>query len=276
MTLPNFLILGAAKAATTSLYHYLAQHSDVYMSPLKEPRFFSSEGPEVAEPVIRTRQAYERLFDAVTSERAIGEASPQYLNDPAAPGRISADLPNARLIVSLRDPVDRAYSSYLGRLCGGTERRDVDQALRRGTYYVNTSMYHASLSRYFERFDRRRIKVILFDDVVVDASGVIQDLCAFLEIETDFDVDVSAKHAAAAAPRSIAANAVFRNVVEAVRRVIPDSMLNTGLAGRVQQMFLRAPDPLPPAIRERLLAEFGDDVRRTESLIGRSLSHWLA
>ena len=133
MSGPNFLIIGAAKAGTTSLYHYLRQHPDVYMSPVKEPAYYASAGAG-GEPrrrgAIRTRTAYERLFEAATTERARGEASSQYLNDEAAPDRIAADLGDVRLIVSLRNPVDRAYSSYLGRLAGGTERRTLDDALR--------------------------------------------------------------------------------------------------------------------------------------------------
>jgi hypothetical protein len=269
MTLPNFLIIGAAKAATTSLYQYLRQHPDVYMSPVTEPAYYASEG------AIQTREEYERLFDGATSQRAIGEASPQYLNDGRAPGRIAADLRDVRLIVSLRNPVDRAYSSYLGRLAGGSERRSVDEAMRRGTYYFDSSLYHAPLSRYFDRFDRNRIKVMLFDDLVADARAAVQELCAFLDIERDFAFDATARYGAATAPRSIAANAAFWKVVDAVRGRLPAGMRNTGLAGLAQQVFLQTPDPLPASIRQRLLADFRDDIIRTEALIGRRLSCWL-
>src|SRR5437868_623089 len=109
MTLPNFLIIGAAKAGTTSLHHYLRQHPDVYMGP-REPRYFAREGADAESPVIRTRDVYEQLFDGVTTEHAIGEGSPQYLNHPIAPDEIAAELPDVKLIVSLRNPADRAYS----------------------------------------------------------------------------------------------------------------------------------------------------------------------
>lgn len=269
MTLPNFLIIGAAKAATTSLYHYLGQHPDVYMSPVKEPAYYSDRA------AIRTREEYERLFDGVTTERAIGEASPQYLNDPKAPDRIAADLPDVRLIVSLRNPADRAYSSYLGRLAMGIERRTVEEAMRRGTYYFDSSFYFEPLSRWFERFDRRRIEVILFDDVVADARRVVRDLCGFLGIDRDFDFEVAEKHGSAAAPRSIRANEAFWKGVHAIRNVLPPSMRDTGLAGRAHKYLRRRPDPLPSHIRRQLLADFRDDLHRTGALIGRSLSHWL-
>src|SRR5712671_4108920 len=175
MTLPNFLIIGAAKAGTTSLHHYLRQHPDVFMSP-REPRYYARQEADAVSPVVWTREDYERLFDGVTTEHAIGEASPQYLNHPSAPDEIAADLPDVKLIVSLGNPADRAYSSYLGRLIAGGERRTADEALRPGAYDFERSLYYASLSRFFERFDRKRIKVILFDDLIRDAHAVVRDL----------------------------------------------------------------------------------------------------
>ena len=270
MTLPNFVIIGAAKAATTSLYHYLRQHPDVYMSPVKEPAYFA------ATPVIGTRDDYERLFAGVTTERAIGEASPQYLNDVEAPARIDADLPDVRLIVSLRNPADRAYSSYLGRLAGGTERRRVDEAMRRGTYYFESSLYHAPLSRYLARFGRARIKVMLFDDIVANPRAAVQDACGFLGIAPDFTFALAERHGVAVAPRSIAANAAYWKTVDAVRARLPVRLRDTGLAASARRVFLREPDPLPAALRARLLEDFRADIVATEALIGRSLAHWLA
>lgn len=273
MSLPNFLIIGAAKAGTTSLYHYLRQHPDIYLSTIKEPAYYASAsgGAEW----IRTRAAYERLFDAATTERARGEASPQYLNDEAAPDRIAGDLGDVRLIVSLRNPVDRAYSSYLGRRAGGTERRSVEEALRRGTYYFESSLYHGPLTRYFTRFDRTRIKVLLFDDLVTDTRATVQQVCDFLGVERDFAFDASEKYGSAAAPRSPAVNALFWTMTRAVRTRLPRRLRDTGLAGRAHQVLVRPPDPLPEAIRRQLQADFRDDILETEALVGRSLAGWL-
>jgi hypothetical protein len=275
MTLPNFLIIGAAKAGTTSLHHYLRQHPDVYMSPVKEARYYASEWWSEEPDPIRTREAYERLFDGVTTERAVGEASPQYLNSPTAPDRIAADLPDVKLIVSLRNPADRAYSSYLGRLCGGQERRGVDAAMRPGTYYFLTSQYHPRLSRYFARFPRSRIKVIVFDDLAADARAVVRDLSEFLAIDAAFAADVATAHNGARTPRSIVANEILCRMVEVAHHVLPVTMRGTGLAAGVQRLLLRPPDPLPPSIRQRLLEQLRDDIARTGALIGRDLSHWL-
>lgn len=124
MTLPNFLIIGAAKAGTTSLYHYLAQHPQIYMSPIKEPNFFALEercvdfrGPGdhlyIKQFSVTELERYRSLFQGVTHEQAVGEASPLYLYSPVAPARSHRYVPEMKLIAILRHPVDRAYSAFL-------------------------------------------------------------------------------------------------------------------------------------------------------------------
>jgi hypothetical protein len=277
MTLPNFLIIGAAKAGTTSLYHYLRQHPDVYMSPVKEAQYLRYMPAQTTERTrIRTRAAYERLFDGVTSERAIGEASPQYLHSAEAPARIAADLPGVKIIVSLRNPADRAHSCYLGRLRGGRERRGVDEAIRPGTHCFDTSLYYANLGRYFDQFPRERIKVLLFDDIVSRTHDVMRDIYAFLEIDTAFQADLGERHNPAQVPRSLAANEILLRLGIAVRAVLPRAFHGTGLVARAQRRILGPPVPLPAPLRRKLVEQFREDVIHTGALIGRDLSGWLS
>jgi len=140
MTLPNFVIIGAGRSGTTSLYHYLAQHRDVFMSPVKETRFFAWQAEwagktDVDERVLRRRypvrclENYEALFTAAQGRRAIGEATPRYLFAPGVPEVMAAVVPDARLIAILRDPAVRAFSSWMGTVLDGRERRSFDQAV---------------------------------------------------------------------------------------------------------------------------------------------------
>lgn len=273
MTLPNFLIVGAAKAGTTSLYEYLRQHPDVFMSPLKEPGYYWSEAPTLEDAPIRTAEEYARLFAGVTTERAIGEATPRYLQSPTAAARIQRDCPDARIIVALRNPADRAYSSYLGRVRDGREPRPVDEAMQPDTYYFETSLYYESLSRFFERF--ARIKVVLFDDLRADSKAVMRDLYTFLDVDPAFEPDVSIRHNKAAVPRSAWMNALFIRSTGFLRRIAPPFLRNRGFTPRLHPLLLGPAAPLPPAIRERLLLQFRDDIEKTASLIGRDLSSWL-
>ncbi len=123
MTLPNFLIVGAAKSGTTALYAYLRQHPQVYMSPLKEPNYFAHAGqpPQFGGPradilnrdVVYRRDAYEALFHDAHHATAIGEASPRYLAVPGTARRIKEQASHMRMIAILRDPVERAFSSFV-------------------------------------------------------------------------------------------------------------------------------------------------------------------
>jgi hypothetical protein len=275
MPFPNFLIVGAPKCGTTSLYEYLRQHPDVYMSVPKEPRYFPCFGVVPGDPVVRDRAEYKQLFDAARTERAIGEASPQYLHGPGAPEQIAAELPDANIIVSLRNPADRAYSSYLGRVRRGIEKRPVEAALQPGNYYFDASLYHDALARYFAMFDRSRVKVLLFDDLARDTAAALRDLCAFLDIAPNAAIDTDARHNIGLVPKWAAVDTVVVQAATAARDLLPVAMRGTGLAMRLRRLWLRRPPPLPPALRASLLHAFEPDIRRTGKLIGRDLSGWL-
>ncbi|MDY7015905.1 MAG: sulfotransferase, partial [Cyanobacteriota bacterium] len=142
MVLPNFLIIGAAKGGTTSLYTWLAQHPQIYMTPVKEPNFFALQGENFNYPsgtvsqryldeCVTNFEAYLEQFKAVNCEIAIGEASPFYLYHPQAASRIQQTIPDVKLIAILRDPVERAYSNFLHHIREGFETvEDFSQALQ--------------------------------------------------------------------------------------------------------------------------------------------------
>ena len=117
---PTFIIIGAMKAATTSLYTYLKQHPDIFMTSVKEPMFFNNfkkdqnyliKGKKTKK--VTTLKQYYNLFNAVKSEIAIGEASPAYIYNSDCPRLIKSHLPKIKIIAILRQPVERAYSNYL-------------------------------------------------------------------------------------------------------------------------------------------------------------------
>lgn len=273
--LPNFLAIGAPRAGSTSLYHYLREHPDVYMSPIKETNYFWYEGQQEDRPAIRTRAEYERLFDGVKNERAIGEASPQYLGSRTAPERIARELPDVRLIVSLRNPADRAWSAWQKRVSNGRETRPPHQVLRPGSYAWDRSLYCESLSRYLARFGRERIAIILFDDLVKDAPGTMRSLFAFLGVDPDVAVATRVRHNEGRMPRSQLLNRLILGSMGWARNILPHALRNKGLAGRLRLWNLRPPDPMPAKMRRELLASFESDIRATSALIGRDLTHWL-
>ena len=211
MTMPNFLIIGAMKAGTTSLFNYLKQHPQIYMSPVKEPRFFAIEGEDLhfgeEDPRSRvwagsvtTIDDYKALFDGVTAEKAIGEASPLYLCSSKASERIQYYLPNVRLIAILRHPVDRAFSHFLHRVNHGFEpimdfsrALEVDETCHR-FLYIEQGMYSTLLSRYYQNFSRQQIRTYLYDDLQEDTLGLLLDIFRFVEVDESWLIDTSKKY----------------------------------------------------------------------------------
>ncbi|MFO8099854.1 MAG: sulfotransferase [Salinibacter sp.] len=300
--LPNFLLIGTAKAGTTSLYHYLRQHPDVYMPAVKEPRFFAyaDAPPAMVGPgdreanedsgAVYTLDAYRALFDGVTDEPAVGEASVNYLYSETAPRRIHQHVPNAHLIAILRNPIERAYSHYLHLLRAGREPlRDFEAALaaeperrRKGWewswHYTNMGFYHAQLVRYLEYFDRDQLSVYLFEDFTEDNRAVVQDIYRGLGVDPTFAPRGTLAHAKTGVPISDRFQRFIRNSDHPVRRaarwVLPESLRTTGMK-LLQNMNLSKP-PMAPAVRERLRNRFEDDIRQLESLLDRDLSQWRA
>lgn len=181
---PNFFIVGAAKAGTTSMYEYLEQHPDVYMATLKEPHWFSRVAPNPSRRVrpVTSEEEYARLFDGWRGERAVGEASPSYLWDEEAPRRIKQAVPEARIIVLLREPVSRAFSHYLMDVYDGRQSLPFHEALKEdhanpekgwgvSNLYVDLGLYCEQLRRYFECFGRENVLVLFFEDVFSGEDG---------------------------------------------------------------------------------------------------------
>jgi hypothetical protein len=294
MALPNFFIVGAAKSGTTALYRYLRQHPDVYLPEVKEPRFFAHDpdddteyaGPRahvLIDSVVKDLAQYEALYAGVNGERAIGDASPAYLPSPVAAERIRAAVPDARIVAVLRDPVERAYSHFLDNVGSGWEpETDFERVLdlreqRRAERwwrkwdYVDNGLYAAQLERYFEAFDRDRIRIYLHDELRADAHGLLTDLLTFLEVDPSVQLEVSKGHNVSAVPRSKSVHRLL-SAPAPVRRALKP--LVPGRARRrIRRRNLHRPE-MPAPARARLRDLYREDVRRLEALIGRDLSAW--
>lgn len=300
MSLPNFLIIGAQKSGTTALYRYLEQHPQIYMSPVKEPHFFVFEhreldfrGPSdqeiLSQMVVTDIEAYRELFRGVSDETAVGEASAGYLQDPRAPQRIKHYVPEAKLIAVLRNPAERAYSSFLHMVRDDREPHDrFDRALQEEKarihdnwgpiwHYKQMGFYYSQLKRYFDTFGRDQIRVYLYEDLKEDALGVLQDAFRYLNVDKTFAPDVSLRHNVSGVPKSKALHGFLRKphlIKSAIKPFVPEAVrlrLVTGL----KNQNLSTPSPLSPEIRGSLIEEYREDVMKLEDLIQRDLSGWL-
>lgn len=304
MTLPNFLIIGAMKSGTTSLYHYLGQHPQIYMSRIKEPNFFALEGSNldfdgaegkeqiqrwVKRESVTSIEEYRALFRGAVNATAIGEASPMYLYSPEAPHRIRYYVPEAKLITILRNPVERAYSAFLyltrdGRepLSEFSQALQVEECRMRNNWewiwhYRHLGFYYAQLKRYFDVFDRNQIKVYLYEDLRVGLPRVVQDIFRFLEVDEAFVPDTSLRHNVSGSPKNgLLPRLIFRrNRIKAILRPLFPQVLRQRISESLRSQYLVEAPPLAPEVRRELLEAYRDDVLRLESLIERDLSEWL-
>jgi len=293
MTLPNFIIIGAAKSGTTSLYKYLQEHPDVYVSPQKEPRFFAvlsdfnkvvgndEDQKRLWGDSITTLEDYIALFDGVRHEKAIGEASPIYIWSKDAPNNIKKYLPEVKLIAILRHPVDRAFSHYLHNLKIGLEKNSsfedalTDDEQRHYAEYLPQGWYAMLLRRYFDFFPADRIKVFLYDDLVNDPAGLMRTIYQFIGVDDSFSGNVQKIHNASGFSKSRIVDNLFGNSVyqTAMQKILP---------GSVKDMiddFVRKKNTVKPKIdlqtAHRLQALFLDEISDLQSLIGRDLTPWL-
>jgi sulfotransferase family protein len=194
---PNLFLVGAAKAGTTSLYRELARHPAIYMSPMKEPHFFSRIEPasswEGFFPHVSDEAEYLALFKGARNEDLLGEGSTSYLWDTQAAGRIKRAVPEARILIMLRDPVDRAYSHYWNDVREGLEERSFVDALaeeqRSGpggwgvsSLYIDCGRYADQVARYRERFGSGGVHVSFLEDFVTDRAEVMADIHSFLGV----------------------------------------------------------------------------------------------
>lgn len=300
---PNFLMIGAAKSGTTTVWHYLRQHPEIFMSPRKHVRFFSFQeaNPDFRGPplegesvpyAITDVDAYRALFDGVEDEIAVGEASHSYLYQPMAAERIREYARDIKLIAILRNPADRAYSHYMQMRRDGREpledfRRALeaeDERVRDNWWpdfhYARIGLYHSQLRRYFERFDRDQLKVYLYEDLKTDPRGMMRDVFRFLDVDDAYMLETSLNYNASGVPKNKTVHTLLqglRSIKPVVERVLPQKhtkrLLRVGSDLHNRNLTKSA---MAPETRKSVTdVYFRQDIIELQDLIQRDLSAWL-
>lgn len=296
--LPNFLIIGAAKSGTTSLARYLSQHPDVYI--LEASRHFVAPGirlqyggpnaDAVAKRTVWRREDYERMFAGWKGEKAVGEKDAVYLSSETAPRAIFEAIPRARLIAILRHPADRAHSQFthnLRALCEpSSDFRDALQAEAErkrcgwtdNYFYRERGRYAEQLQRYYALFPPEQLLVLLYDDLVADAAGVMRKVCRHIGVSEEHGLNVAERYnISEGVPTSGGMHRLLTQegfLKSALRTVIPSS-LQKRLWWALYRKNLRPVPKLDPHLRSELVEEFTDEIRELAKLIDRDLSAWL-
>ena len=293
MPLPNFIVIGAGRAGTTTLHHRLGQHPQIFMTAEKSPNFFLhhdaiplGEVPAVREMArhwVSTRVAYEALFDAVTDELAVGEVSPVYLQTKHSPVLIKELCPGVKIVAILRHPVERAYAHFLGRRRDGLENRDDFARVTEAElahpfpddiafgHYLGCGRYHHFLETFYALFARERIEIYLYEDFIASPRTLMADLFEFLGVDPTFVPSDTHRNRS-----GYIASPVARWLrVRSVRlRTWLRPHLPLAARDKVFDTFSKTliKPPLDAQLRARLTSHFTHDIDRLEQLIGRDLS----
>jgi hypothetical protein len=310
---PNFFIVGAPKAGTTSLYFYLDQHPQIYMSPIKEPHYFADEirvenfsaemrsMPEASTETLRrylegtAREKfsggpvtswldYQKLFNGVTSQIAVGEASTCYLWSPIAPKRIASAFPDAKIIMILRDPAERAFSQFRHML-GFARRRllfsehlDAAMACRSTKIseeypFLQFGSYYKQVLRYLNCFPRESLHIGFYEDYSRAPGEFLRGICSFLGVNPAFPFDFSEKHMLATVPQSFAVNNALKStgLWNLARKLSP-----APVRAQLRRLAYQPPHAmkLSPVDRARLVEYYRPDMQNLASLLNRDLAAW--
>ncbi|QXJ23770.1 sulfotransferase [Actinomadura graeca] len=301
MGLPDFLVCGAPKAGTTALHAALAGHPSLYMSPVKEPKFFLTDGPpptrggpgdaQTYREHVWRRADYEALFDEAPPGTLRGESTPFYLYDLASQRRIRALIPEVRLITILRDPVERAHSNWthlwsaglepisdVVRACAAEERR-IEDGWAAFWHYVRLGRYGEQLQHLLTLFPREQVLVFRYRDLLERPAEALDRICSFLGVETGVLTELPRENVTAHPDL----NARHRILARTLRLgVTAGTLLPGDLATRVTAPLERALQgngrprrPLTWEQRAALIPYFASDVGLLEEVTGEPFGDWL-
>ncbi|NOZ47017.1 MAG: sulfotransferase [Chlorobi bacterium] len=307
---PNLFIVGAAKAGTTSLYRILEASADVYHSPVKEPNFFSADiKPELFSHTykkqsslnekkyfakvplgnkqlafIRNEDYYKQLFEASKKEKYRAESSTSYLYSAVAAKNIYNYNPGSKIIILLRNPVERAFSHYLMALRYGFTTLSFKEALEKdiqkekkgwgiSELFIELGEYYKQVKRYYEVFPKENIGVFLFDELEKNPEAFYQSIFKFLNISF-FNTNLNEIHNKAKVPKMKKLNKLVVNsgIKNLSKTILPEILFEK----MKQKAFKENTDiKLDKNTKNRLLDVYKTDIENTAGLINVDLSKWI-
>lgn len=280
-TLPEFIILGPQKCATTWMYRCLKEHPDVYMPDTDSIHFFDIHYE-------KGKNWYANFFAEYDGESVVGEETPSYIRDNAVPRRLEDNLPNTKLIISVRNPMDRAYSHYWHEKSKGKISFKFGKVFENYDLYQNwvvPGFYHRHVQRFLERFPEDQMKLVFFDDLVDDDEAFIQDIYEFIGADATYRPSFVNETVNEAREKfgfqSI--NRVYYQLFEFVQANFPGLIKNmlhpfhilyrhgivNTFGGKTEY-----DQGMDPTVRRRLEELYVNDIHQLENYTGREFEHW--
>lgn len=302
LQLPDFLLVGAAKSATTSLHVYLDQHPQIFMPAVKESWFFSFLGnpPCYAGPIpfdsaVTRLEDYARLFEDADPEQKLGDASPSYLytyEDTIRNIRSvypAEKLEDLRIIISLREPVSRAFSQYWTFKRHEQEPLPFEQAVDKDVIagrlrhnwsifydYTGFGRYYEQVKAYMDAFGRDRVLIVLYDDIQNDPVAVCRSIFGFIGVDSGFAPKTGVRHNSNTGEARIKWPLKLLTSRNPAKRMLA-ALIPRGLRKLilfVAGKLLLKRSELSADIRQQLAVTYSEEIDKLEVLIGRDLSQW--
>jgi len=293
---PNFIIAGVARCGTTSLFHYLEQHPEIGMSKIKEPKYFSSldlilpqkgvGDDTVFSKVIANEMDYNKLFEGLENLKAIGEGSSDYFyyHKTVIP-IIKEKLGDVKIIVCLRNPIERAFSAYNNLVRDSREQLSFSEGLKLEKeridnnwdwmwHYKKGGLYAEALEHYQKEFTN--VKVVFFSDLESNSQGVLRETFEFLGVKKDVLIDSSTRYSHSGKPKSKIVslltsrkNPLIFRAREIALKLIPREYLEK----IASKLFKK--DPIDSKVYLELKSFFKEDILKLQRLVNRDLKNWL-
>ena len=281
---PNFFIVGAPKSGTTNISYYLIQHTQVFMPENLEPYYFARlDIPQNYErEIISDEKKYLNLFKNAKNCKAIGESSPVYLYCPHSALEIKNRFPNSKIIISLRNPIEIAYSEYFSlKFMGFDKNRSFNELLDSSKEQLDQNEFHIDslleagfyskhIKRFQKIFSKNQIKIIIFEEYIKNTIPTINSILSFLDIDKSIAFKPAPK-GAYKVPRNFASQKLMNNSTfrKTAKFIIP-----TAARQKIGERFLVKESSRPVLKqneRQRLKETYQDDVENLAKLLGRSL-----
>ena len=284
----DFFIVGAPKAGTTSLYHYLNEHPQVDMSSQKEPDYFSDkaihgQGMYYGKNRVNTLDKYESLF--VQKESVLyGEGSVSYLFYDNVAEDIKEYNPNAKIIIMLRNPIERAFSHYLmdyrlGLIHDSFENIIAKKSKHKNAHlfyqqYIEVSKYATQIQRYLDFFEKDSILFIDYEDFKNNVLETVDQVYNFLNISAEFAANINIKYNAFSMPKNKVIRFIYSFVF--IRKTLT-FLFPIYLVKNIRGFLFKA-DNKPELLREtrsQLRIIFNDDIKKLEKVLSKDYSKWI-
>lgn len=289
--LPNFFVVGAQKAGTTSLHHYLSEHPEIYLPKEKETKFFVENNRYVK----GISDYEEKYFSEWRGEKAVGEIDPDYMFFEVAIERLAKHFRNPKFIFVFRNPVDRAFSGYLMAYRRGLEKSSFEEALvleeqriKQGYFeklhysYFQRGLYYRQVSKFLERWDISQMCFLMSEDLMRSPRETLAICCDFLGVSRDFvPAQIGKNFHKATVPRSlglldlIQGEGPYRRIRRILRYSIPRPEWRAWVKDQLRALNQKPNDlSLKEDTRLRLAEMYREENQKLAQLINRDLSHW--